>query len=46
LLLGKFKAALGSHLPAHRVENIMNICHDPARFEAMPVHEFVEHFVL
>jgi 2-methylcitrate dehydratase len=46
LLMNKFKANLVSRLPAHRVENIWNICNDPARLEAMPVHEFVEHFVI
>ena len=33
-------------LPAHRVENILNICNDATRFEAMPVHDFIEHFVI
>src|SRR6185312_8559146 len=37
LLVNKFKANLASRLPAHRVEKILNICNDPARFEAMPV---------
>ncbi|HWF18968.1 MAG TPA: bifunctional 2-methylcitrate dehydratase/aconitate hydratase [Verrucomicrobiae bacterium] len=46
LLMNKFKANLVSHLPAHRVENIWNICNDPPRLEATPVHEFVEHFVI
>lgn len=45
LLVSKFKANLASRLPAHRVENIMNICNDPARLEGMAVNEFVEHFV-
>jgi 2-methylcitrate dehydratase len=46
LLLDKFKSALASRLPAHRVENILNICNDATRFEAMPVDEFIEHFVI
>ena len=46
LLVDKFKSALASRLPAHRVENILNICNDATRFEAMPVHEFIEHFVI
>ena len=46
LLMAKFKSNLASHLAAHRVEKIMNICNDTARFEAMPVYEFVEHFVV
>jgi 2-methylcitrate dehydratase len=46
LLVNKFKANLASRLPAHRVENILNVCNDPARLETMPVHEFVEYFVV
>jgi 2-methylcitrate dehydratase len=46
LLLNKFKAALASRLPAHRVENILNICNDQSRLEATPVPEFIEHFVI
>ena len=46
LLLDKFKSNLASHLPAHRVENILNICNDPARLDAAPVNEFIEHFVI
>ncbi len=46
LLLDKFKANLASRLPAHRVENILNICHDPVRFDAAPVNEFIEYFVV
>jgi 2-methylcitrate dehydratase len=46
LLLDKFKASLASHFPAHRVENILNMCKDPARMEATPVNEFIEHFII
>lgn len=46
LLINKFKASLASRLPAHRVENILNICNDQTRLEAMPVSEFIEHFVI
>ncbi len=46
LLLDKFKSNLASHLPAHRVENILNICNDPARLDAAQVNEFIEHFVI
>ncbi len=46
LLMQKFKSSLASRLPAHRVENILNICNDADRFEAMPVDEFIEHFVI
>ncbi|MDB6068085.1 MAG: 2-methylcitrate dehydratase [Pedosphaera sp.] len=46
LLMAKFKTNLASHLPAHRVENILNICNDPVRLEAAPVNEFIEHFVV
>ena len=46
LLINKFKANLASRLPAHRVENILNACNDPARLEATPVNEFLDHFVI
>lgn len=46
LLMNKFKASLASRLPAHRVENILNVCHDPARLDAIPVNEFVDYFVI
>ncbi len=46
LLVTKFKANLASRLPAHRVENILNVCNDPARLERTPVHEFVDYFVI
>jgi len=46
LLINKFKANLASRLPAHRVENILNICNDQSRLEALPVSEFIEHFVI
>jgi 2-methylcitrate dehydratase len=46
LLVNKFKTHLASRLPPHRVENILNICNDPARLEATPVNEFLDHFVL
>ncbi len=46
LLVNKFKANLASRLPAHRVENILNACNDPARLETTPVNEFVDHFVI
>ncbi|HWY76605.1 MAG TPA: bifunctional 2-methylcitrate dehydratase/aconitate hydratase [Verrucomicrobiae bacterium] len=46
LLLNKFKANLASRLPAHRVENILNACNDPARLDATPVNEFLDHFVI
>jgi 2-methylcitrate dehydratase len=46
LLLHKFKASIASHFPAHRVENILNMCKDPAKMEATPVNEFIEHFLI
>jgi len=46
LLMDKFKSNLASRLPAHRVENILNVCNDAGRFDAMPVDEFIEHFVI
>ncbi|MDB6109679.1 MAG: 2-methylcitrate dehydratase [Pedosphaera sp.] len=46
LLMNKFKANLVSRLPAHRVENILNVCNDAARLDAIPVNEFVDYFVV
>lgn len=41
VLLAKFENALGGHLPARRTREILDACHDPARFDAMPVHELM-----
>ncbi|PKM15887.1 MAG: 2-methylcitrate dehydratase [Gammaproteobacteria bacterium HGW-Gammaproteobacteria-2] len=37
VLLQKFESALRGHLPAHRVEQILELTRDPARFESTPV---------
>jgi 2-methylcitrate dehydratase len=42
VLLEKFRQALGGHLPAHRVEQILAACADPAHLDAMPVTELME----
>jgi 2-methylcitrate dehydratase len=46
LLMNKFKTNLASRLPAHRVENILNACNDPARLESTPIDEFLDHFMI
>ena len=44
VLLAKFAAALGGHLPAHRVSQILALTADPVRLQATPVHEFMDLF--
>lgn len=44
VLLKKFEAALAGHLPAERVGRIVAASRDPARLDAMPIHEFVNMF--
>ena len=46
LLLAKFASALGGHLPAHRVSQILALTADPVRLQATPVHEFMDLFAL
>jgi len=46
VLIKKFEDALAGHLPARRVQRILEICGDAKRFEATPVHEFLELFAL
>ena len=46
VLIRKFEDALAGHLPARRVQRILEICADAQRFEATPVHEFLELFAL
>jgi 2-methylcitrate dehydratase len=41
VLVKKFEDALAGHLPAARVKKILALTQDPARFEAMPLHEFM-----
>ena len=45
-LLQKFEAAVGGQLPARRVEQILNLTSDTSRFEATPIHRFIDLFTL
>jgi 2-methylcitrate dehydratase len=42
VLLTKFEDALGSHLPAHRVRQILDLTSDTSRFESTPIHRFMD----
>ena len=44
VLLAKFEAALGAHLPASRVRSIVAASRDPEAFDALPIHRFVDWF--
>ena len=44
VLLNKFEAALASHLPAARVQQIVALSGDPERFNATPLHHFLNLF--
>jgi 2-methylcitrate dehydratase len=44
VLLDKFAAALGGHLPADRVERILESTREPRSFEALPAHRWLELF--
>ena len=44
VLLKKFEAAMRDHLPAHRVKAIMAATENPAKLDAMPLHEFMALF--
>lgn len=46
VLVQKFESALAGHLPSRRVKRIVELTQDPARFEAMPAHEFLAMFAL
>ena len=46
VLLNKFEAALGGHLPAHRVKQILALADDTSRFEATPINRFLDLFVM
>ncbi len=45
LLLRKFEAAIGQHLPADQVRRILRLIRDPARFEATPLPRLMDLFV-
>jgi 2-methylcitrate dehydratase len=44
VLLRKFEEAIGGHLPAHRVRQILALTEDTSKFEATPVHRFLDLF--
>ena len=46
VLLQKFEAAVAGQLPARRVEQILNLTSDTSRFEATPIHRFIDLFTL
>ena len=46
VLLDKFESALGGHLPARRVQQILALTQDTSRFESTPVHRFLDLFVV
>ena len=46
VLLKKFEAAVGSHLPASRAEKILNATRDVQSFEQMPIHHLMGLFAL
>ena len=46
VLLEKFAAAIGGHLPAHRVSQILDLTQDTSRFESTPIHRFLDLFVI
>jgi 2-methylcitrate dehydratase len=41
VLLQKFEAAIGGHLPAHRVRQILDLVGDPSRFESIRFTAFL-----
>ncbi len=45
-LLEKFEAAVAGQLPARRVRQILDLTGDTSRFEATPIHRFVDLFTL
>ena len=46
VLLQKFADALGGHLPAHRVQQILALTGDTSRFEATPIYRFMDLFTV
>jgi 2-methylcitrate dehydratase len=46
VLLRKFEAAIGGQLPARKVDQILELTGDTSRFEATPLHRFVDLFTL
>lgn len=46
VLLRKFEAAIAGHLPSHRVKQILALTQDTSRFEATPLHRFIDLFTV
>jgi 2-methylcitrate dehydratase len=46
VLMAKFEAAMRGHLPAHRVQAILQAIGDPVQLDAMPVDRFIGLFTL
>lgn len=46
ILLRKFEAAIGSHLPAGQVARILALVADPARLESTPISSFLNEFTM
>jgi 2-methylcitrate dehydratase len=46
VLLRKFEAAIGGQLPSRKVAQILELTGDTSRFEATPIHRFVDLFTL
>ena len=46
LLVEKFRTNLARRFPARQQGAILKVCLDPKRLDAMPVHEFVDMFVI
>ena len=46
ILLEKFEQAVRGQLPAKRVDQILTLTQDTSRFEATPIHRFVDLFTL
>jgi 2-methylcitrate dehydratase len=46
VLEAKFKTNLARRFPLKQSLTILDVCQDQKRLEAMPVHEFVDLFVI
>jgi 2-methylcitrate dehydratase len=46
VMLQKFENAVAGQLPARRVEQILTLTRDTSRFEATPIHRFVDLFTI
>ena len=46
VLVEKFRTNLARRFPEPQQKNILDVCMDPAKLEAMPVNEFVDLFVV